>query len=330
MVSCVTKPPLVVKSTQIFPKLIPPRLKKGDTIGLIAPGSPFSDQLLGRAHEHLSKMGFKVKESKNLHAKYGYVAGSDEERIKDIHEMFRDQGINGIWCIRGGYGTSRLLPYLDYELIRNNPKVIIGYSDITALLQGIHINTGLVGFHGPVAASEMTDYTLVTNNLILRQHLQKYQIHAAHERPEGMEYIPRVIRAGTCKGELAGGNLSLLAALAGTPYQLDATGKLVFIEEVGEKPYRVDRMLTQLLQSANLDKASGIILGIFSNCEAKEDDFSLTLQQTLDDRLGKLGIPVYYGFSFGHINNMCTLPVGIKASFDTSRPVLTLLEPTVA
>ena len=327
MISCATRESLnSEKATPTMKKIIPRTLRMGDTIGLIAPGSPFSEKVYKRAITHLESLGLKIKESKNLHKSYGYLAGKDEDRVNDIHQMFKNPEVSGIWCIRGGYGTTRLLPDLDYELIKANPKVLIGYSDITALLNAIYLKTGLAGFHGPVAASEMTAYTYENVYSQLFNNNSKSTVKQFIPEGEGEEYKPVVIRPGKMSGELIGGNLSLLAAMAGTEFELDAKGKILFIEDVGEKPYRIDRMLTQLRQTANLKHATGILLGVFNGCQPGENDQSLPLIDTLKDRLGDLEIPVYYGFSFGHIDNNCTIPIGAKASFDTEKPILNILE----
>lgn len=308
-------------------KLIKPRrLKRGDVIGLITPGSYITDTALEKAVSNLEALGFRVKLGQNIRARHGFVAGTDEQRLSDLHDMFSDQEVAGIWCARGGYGCSRLLPMLDYKLIRRHAKVLIGYSDITALIQAIHQQTGLVGFHGPVAASDMTDYTAHYFSEVVMEGraplvISRPGVSAADETNPSF-----VIREGQCRGVLAGGNLSLLAALSGTPYALDATHKLLFVEEVGEAPYRIDRMLTQLKQSTDIKAASGLAFGIFSDCEATDPESSLSLRQTLEGQIAGLGIPSDYGHQIGHIADLCTLPVGIMASLDTRSRQITLLE----
>lgn len=310
----------------------PRRLRKGDTIGLISPGSYLDDEGLQKAVTNLESLGFRVKMSANIRAERGFTAGTDAQRLADLHAMFADPQVAAVWCARGGYGCSRLLPGIDFRLIRKNPKVLIGYSDITALLQAIFLRTGLICFHGPVGASEFTDYTREQVTALLMDGKAPFTILPAPANGEAADeaFRPLVIRAGRASGPLAGGNLSLLAAMAGTPYGLDVRNKLLFIEDIGEKPYRIDRMLTQLRQSARLSEAAGIILGIWADCEAGPDERSLTLRQTLADRLGDLGIPVAYGFSFGHIDHQCTLPLGINAEMDAENRTITILEPTVA
>ena len=330
LISCAPQSIIYRKTPHKNQTVKPEKLKEGDIIGLIAPASPFLEEQFKRATDQILSLKFRVKYGKNLNEKYGYLAGSDQQRVDDIHAMFADPDVKAIWCIRGGYGTTRLLHLIDFDLISRHPKLLIGYSDVTALLQAIFIKTGMVGVHGPVAASEFTDYTQ-EHFLDLVTKVQDKSVIRRFDNDEEAESgnKPQIIRSGKMEGELAGGNLSLLAALAGTEFQLNAKGKLVFIEDVGEKPYRIDRMLTQLLHTAKLDQAVGIILGVFEDCEAGENNRSLSLIETFKDRLGNLGIPVYYGFSFGHIENMCSIPIGIKASFDPDKNELTLLESAV-
>ena len=320
-----------VQSTSNITKstIKPKRLKSGDRIGLITPGSYIADDALEKAVQNLEKLGFKVELGKNIRAKRGFNAGTDAQRLEDLHTMFRNKDIDGIWCARGGYGCSRLLPYIDYKLLQNNPKVLIGYSDITALLQAIYLKTGLVGFHGPVGASEMTEYTQKEFVSVVMEGVSPHRIELPGSQPEEAVYQAYPLKAGKAKGALIGGNLSLVVSLAGTAFQIDFRDKLVFLEDVGEKPYRLDRMLTHLRQSYQLSNASGIALGVFNGCEAKADDLSLSLKETLSDRLSDLDCPSFYGFSFGHIDNNCTLPIGILAEMDTQKQSLTLLEPAV-
>lgn len=304
------------------------RLKPGDKVGLITPGSAISEEGLQEAISNIQALGLKTELGQHLGAKHGYIAGTDEERLSDLHTMFRRTDIDAIWCVRGGYGCSRLLPNIDYGLIKKNPKLLIGYSDITALLNAIYEKTGLVGIHGPVGASSPTDYSLQYLKAVAMEGTAplKIVLSQANQAEEDDLFEPAVIQAGTAEGALVGGNLSLLAAMAGTDFQPKVADKLVFIEDVGEKPYRVDRMLTQLRQAYALEKAAGLALGIFAGCEADEGDDSLSLKECLQDRLGDLGIPVMYGFSFGHIENQCCLPVGVRARMDTASQTITLLE----
>lgn len=311
----------------------PPRLKKGDTIGLISPGSDIKEKELSESITNLEKLGFKVKPGKNVLAKYGYLGGTDKERSDDINEMFADKEVNGIVCTRGGYGCGRLLPYLNYDLIKENPKVLIGYSDITSLLYGIFAKTGLVCFHGPVGISTYNDYSTSCFVDTLMNKNDYLALFNAAETNNDKAYNTVTIKDGIGRGRLVGGNLSLVVSVMGTPYDIDLKDKILFLEEIGEEPYRIDRMLTQLLISGNLEKAKGIALGVFNNCDIKKDNpefsNSLSLIDVLKDRLSSLNIPIVYGMSFGHITNKMTLPFGVEAELNTHEQSLTFLESPV-
>jgi muramoyltetrapeptide carboxypeptidase len=309
----------------------PPRLRAGMTVGLIAPASSFSPEKLTAARQNLSALGLNIRESAHLHAKNGYLAGTDAQRLEDLHWAFSDPEIDAVWCIRGGYGCSRLLPLIDFDLIARNPKVLIGYSDITALHLAIQQHTGLVTFHGPVAASEFPENTLRHFRSVLMEPVLGYtvKIPDAADLPQDEAYQPFVITPGQATGKLSGGNLTLLAALVGTTFAPSYKNKIVFIEDVGEQPYRIDRMLTQMLQGSDLAKAAGIVLGVFADCKPKGDSPSLTLRETLRDRLADLGMPVAYGMPFGHVAHQMTFPYGIQAALDTTLGQLTLLETAV-
>ncbi|NUO02984.1 MAG: LD-carboxypeptidase [Saprospiraceae bacterium] len=306
----------------------PRRLRSGDLIGLTTPGSYIPDGALEKAVKNAESLGFRVKLSKNIRAKRGYNAGTDAQRLEDLHELFADKEVAGIWCARGGYGCTRLLPKLDYSLIRRNPKALIGYSDVTALLLAIFRETGLITFHGPVAASDLTEYSRARFKAVLMEPQQEILISI----PEALtsqvkpEYQSKTIRGGKASGVLSGGNLSLLASLAGTPHSPDFSGKIVFMEDVEERPYRIDRMLTQLRQACNLEKAAGIVMGVFIDCLPEDDVPSLTLMETLEDQLAGLGIPVVYGMPVGHISNQCVLPVGVSVNLNADQKTLTLSE----
>ena len=307
----------------------PKRLKKGDTLGVIAPSSSLPPHVVERAIKNLEGLGFKLKIGKNCRNQRGYLAGTDAERLEVLHWAFSDPEVDAIWCIRGGYGATRLLPHIDYKLIKKHPKILIGYSDITALHVAIFQQTGLVTFHGPVGTSDQTDYTKqhVLDVLMNPTYPYKVELSAENQAKTSNLFKTEVISAGKCRGQLIGGNLSLLSAMAGTPYALrDLKGKILFMEDIDERPYRVDRMLVQMLQSHNFKELAGIGLGVFEGCNPKTDENSLSLMDTFKDLLGGLGIPVFYGLSFGHISNQFTLPVGIEAELDTEGGTLTFLE----
>jgi muramoyltetrapeptide carboxypeptidase len=312
---------------------LPQRLHEGDQVGLITPASYIEDDGLQKAVTNLESLGLKVVMGKHLRKVYGSLAGTDQERLDDLHRMFANPAIRAVWCARGGYGTPQLLPYIDYKLIRKNPKVFVGYSDITALHCAFERHSHLLSFHGPLGSSTLTDYT--------RQHLRQTLFEGQPQQAiavsndqlklaeEVTTYQPTVIRAGQAEGPLTGGNLSLLASLAGTAYAPDIRGRILFMEDIGEKPYRIARMLTTLRQAWPLEKVAGIALGVFSDCEAKPGSRSLTLLETLKDRLGDLPVPIIYGLSFGHIDDMSTLPIGLNARMNTTDRSLTLLNAAV-
>lgn len=329
---------------EIPPFIKPPRLRKGDTLGLITPSHYAREAQLHTTIDNMRQLGFGVKYTDNMLVRKGYLAGTDAQRADDINQMFADKSVAGLMCVTGGYGTTRLLPHLDYDLIRQNPKPLIGFSDITGLLYGIHNKTGLIGFHGPVGDSDFNEYTLHYFKKVLMQP----QPSLVYAQPKGLTtedltplYLQgkavnisaperHMLNPGVAEGTLVGGNLTLVTSLCGTEYDLDMRGKIVFLEDVGEAPYRIDRMLTQLLLSPDkLRTAAGIVLGLFTNCEADESDASFTLAQVLQERLSGLGIPVLYGLHFGHIRRNATLPLGVKCRLDAGSKSVTLLETAV-
>jgi muramoyltetrapeptide carboxypeptidase len=265
---------------------------------------------------------------------WGNYGGTVAARIADLHAMFRDPEVKAIWAIRGGSGCISLLRHLDYRLIRTHPKILLGYSDITALHLAIHRHAGLVTFHGPVASSTPSDYATEHLLAVLTEPRESYTIPMSVENDrralEEPWYATRTVHEGVATGPLIGGNLSLVSALAGTPYAADFTGSLLFIEEVNEEPYRIDRWMTQLDLAVGFDKAAAIMIGICENCGPQGDGPSLTLDETLDVHLQPLRVPAVTGYSFGHIRNQFTIPVGVKGRLDTESRTVTLLEAGVS
>lgn len=312
----------------------PKRLAAGDTIAIIAPASGAEKDRFDAAVKMLEAMRYKVKVGKYARGDNGIFSGTDKERLHDLMWAFTDKDVDAVWCIRGGDGAPRLLPDIDFDVIKKNPKIFVGYSDITSLHVAISQATGLVTFHGPGASSTFSDYTKKNCFDLLTGAATPYKIEPADGNREKSKSSPlfetETITKGKCRGRLIGGNLSLLAALAGTPYALShLKGKILFIEDVNERPYRIDRMLTQLRQSADLRSVAGVALGIFDGCNPPDGKPSQTVQDVVKDRLGDLGVPVVYGLSFGHIRDQCTLPVGIEAELDAEDAALTLLESAV-
>ncbi|NWF90874.1 MAG: LD-carboxypeptidase [Ignavibacteriaceae bacterium] len=314
-------------------KIKPPRLIPGDTLGLAAPGSYISEDELKDSIANLEMLGFEVTYNERILSKTGYLAGDDKSRAAELHSMFADKKVKGIICARGGYGCQRILPMLDYDLIKMNPKVLIGYSDITALVNAIYLKTGLITFHGPVGISSFNEFSVKYFNEVLINPSANLILESAKGEDQKDDEKIQTIFSGKAVGELVGGNISVINSLIGTEFDFNAEGKIIFLEEIGEEPYRIDRMLTQLIQAGKFEKAAGIALGVFKNCEPKEKDpsfdSSFSLMEVLFDRLSRLNIPIIYGLSFGHIKNKFTLPVGIKAELDTMNQTITLLENAV-
>jgi muramoyltetrapeptide carboxypeptidase len=312
----------------------PPRLEPGDLVGIIAPGGHTSPRAIEKAVRNIESLGLRVKLGEHIHAVHGNYGGTVAQRLEDLHGMFADPQVNAIWAIRGGSGCISLLPQIDYELIRANPKVLIGYSDITALHLAINKHAGLVTFHGPVASSTFSEYAVAQLKNVLMTPQQRYTISMsqdnAHKALAEPQYTLRTVHGGQCTGHLTGGNLCLVSALEGTPYAADIKGAILFLEEVNEAPYRIDRMLMQLQLSQGLKNTAGVMLGIFENCENQDDDISLTLNQTVDQHLLPLQQTAVAGYSFGHIRHQFTIPMGVQATLDAEQQTLTLLEPAVS
>ncbi|WP_108425401.1 S66 peptidase family protein [Flagellimonas amoyensis] len=315
------------------PIIKPKKLKKGDTIGLVAPGYAIKPEVLQRALQTLEKMGFKTFHTQRIIGNHGYFSNTDEERAMDVNQMFANTEVDGILCARGGYGCTRILDRLDYNTIRNNPKALIGFSDITALIQAIYSETGLICFHGPVGSTLDDSYSQKYFKKILMKGKDVQPIKNVklkdQEFLENPEYERYVITPGSCQGELAGGSLTLVNALIGTPHEIDFTDKLVFLEDVEEAPYRIDRMLTQLIEGPTFSKAKGIMIGVCKGCDREKNDTNFTLKEVIMDRIAPLGIPAAYGMSFGHVPNNFTLPVGIQGAFNADEMGLELLEAAV-
>lgn len=312
----------------------PRRLRQGDLVGLVSPGGVLPDGGIEKRVANLESLGFKVRLGDHIRASYGGYAGTTQQRVADLHAMFRDPEVRAVWAARGGSGCLQLLPHLDYTLVRRNPKILIGYSDITALHLALYRRAGLVTFHGPTAGSTFTDFSVASMRAVLMEPrpqtvfaLADEHLRKAQAQPQ---FAPRTFRPGVAEGRLLGGNLSVLCAMLGTPFLPPAAGSLLFLEEIGEAPYRIDRMLTQLALSGVLTKAAGVLLGVFQKCEPTDGEPSLSLAETLAGQLEALRVPSAYGYSFGHVPHIYTLPVGIRARLDTAARTVTLLEPAVS
>ena len=310
----------------------PARLKPGDTVGLIAPANAFhlrSDVEL--ACGLVEALGLKPKLGANFTRRYGYLAGSDRERADDVNALFADPEVKGLLAGQGGWGCARLLPHLDFELIRRHPKALMGYSDLTALLLAVNARAGLVTFHGPNALSDWTAFTLDWARRVL---FEGEAPTFANALVDDKRLVPRrwrtqVVTPGRATGRLVGGNLTVLSHLVGTPYLPDFAGCLLFLEDVHEDLYRVDRMLTQLGQAGVLRQARGVVFGTCKDCNPGEGYGALTLEELLDDHVKPLGVPAYAGAQIGHIDDQFTVPLGVRAELDAEAGTLRLLEPAV-
>lgn len=314
----------------------PKALKPGDTVGVITPSTYVSDplrlDLVPRTVEHF---GLKLKTGKNVKKRAGYLGGSIEERVADLHEMFADPEVKGIFCIRGGYGSPQLLDKIDYGLIRRNPKVFAGYSDITAMHLAIQRHAGLVTFHSPVVLSRFTDWTQEHfRSAIFTTGAERVIANPEERNPLRPVHPVRAIRPGKARGALIGGNLTLVSSLMGTPYEPDTRGKIFFLEDVGEEPYRIDRMLTQLRLGGKFDQCAGVVVGECVDCNPRQlqpgFESTFSLNEVLDDILGTLKVPVLSGLLIGHTDDQATLPVGVMAEMDADGGTLTILESGVA
>lgn len=311
-------------------KILPRRLVTGDLIGLVTPGSPITEEQLQETVVKLEGLGFKTYFRDSVLSQYGYFAGPDQERAGELMHMFGQAEVKGIWCVRGGYGSIRILNYLDFDQIRLNPKVFIGYSDITALLTAVYQQTGLVTFHGPLGISDFNPFTLESLESVIMdpQRHYRYPYERVENTEENPEYDLYTLNEGRAEGELIGGNISVLDSMIGSRFEPDFENRIAYLEEVEEKTYRVDKMLFHLLEATNLKKAAGIVMGVFGECNIN-DEPRLTLKQAIDDLLRPLQIPVSYGLSFGHIDKMVTIPNGIRARMNAARNSLRLMEPAV-
>ncbi len=302
----------------------PPRLSLGDTVALVSPASPPPDpKAIDHSVATLEKLGFKVVLAPNVRKRWGFLAGTDRERASDLMKMFANRKVKAIFCVRGGYGTARLLPLLDYDVIRQHPKIFIGYSDITSLHCAFLLKANLISFHGPMLNSELNkeDCPTFTRDGLLRTLLHFAAPGSVTQGYEGKTIS--VLRPGKAAGQLIGGNLSLLCTTLATPYQPSFKNKILFLEDLEEPPYRFDRMLTHLLNAGLLQQVSGIAIGINKGCEDPKAKDAKEYRQSLDDvlreRLLPLKVPVVTGLPFGHVLHNATLPFGARVTLDGDR-----------
>ena len=297
----------------------PNALNKGDYIGIVAPASGIEDMDISDAVQKLTNWGYKVKFSPNLFKQAGYLAGTDDMRAEDLNTFFADDEVKAILCLRGGYGSSRILDKLDYDLIAHHPKMLIGYSDITALHAAIWQKVHMATFHGAMVI-DINDSSLNYTDYSLKHGLASENVSEDGVFPLPDNWQVEVLNEGTASGRLIGGNLSVIASLCGTPYELDGTGNILFIEEVSEDSYVIDRMLEQLWQNGLLKKVNGIVVGTLRHCEPTEEQaYDYSVKQVFAHYAKLANIPVLYNMPIGHgpINGF--LPLGVKATIKADK-----------
>ena len=311
----------------------PPRLSAGARVALVAPAGPLLERDdLTRAEALCRALGYEPLLSPEAAGHYGYLAGPDQARLQDLNAALRDPTIDAVWCVRGGYGSTRILDRVDWDALSRRPKPLIGFSDITALLVGAVVRAGVVAFHGPVARAAMPAFSRRHFELVLTRAEPAGRLGRLPHPAEVL--VPRqdriaTLAAGVAEGPLLGGNLSLIQCLLGTAYAPDFAGAILFLEDVGEELYRVDRMLAHLRAAGALDRLAGVAVGRFTELARRGADGALGFDEVLGTYLEPLGIPVAYGFPVGHIDDQWTLPLGVRARLDASAGELELLEAAV-
>lgn len=298
----------------------PRALKPGDTIGLAAPAGILPDYAeFDRMKKDLESLGFQVVFGEFVNQRHGYFAGKDYERALDLNRFFADPEIDGIIAVRGGWGCSRILPYLDFDQIREHPKVFCGFSDNTTLHMALLAYSGLISFHGPNGASEWNSFTKTSFKEVVIDGFTS--VYRSRSRVQ-------TIAPGRATGRLIGGNLTILTTSLGTSYEPDFTGTLLFLEDIGEAPYKIDRMLTHLSRAGALQKINGLIFGKCTDCGSSSGG-GFNLNSVLKDHILPLGIPAISGVDIGHEPDNLTIPVGVEAELDADNGVFSLAEPGV-
>lgn len=300
------------------------KISFGDTIGVISPAGALDPAEIKNGLGFIKSLGFNIKEGSHIYDKLGYLAGCDSHRASDVMEMVMDKDVKMILCIRGGYGSMRLLPFINFQAIAENPKIFAGFSDITVFLNSISKKCGLTTFHSPMCNSDFTDEHTLKSFINTIMHGDSPYII---KNPEGYESKSNSLEKA--KGKLVGGNLSLICSLIGTPYEIDLENNILFIEEVNEIPYRIDRLLTQLLLTGKLQKCSGFILGQFTNCSLPHYNRSFTLEEVINDRILSLNKPTLMNFMSGHSYPRLTLPIGAEVILDCEHKLINVTEPVL-
>ncbi|MFU8812385.1 MAG: S66 peptidase family protein [Balneolaceae bacterium] len=303
------------------PLIKPKRLSPGDTLGLVAPaGIVFEDADFERMERVLTRFGLRVMFAENVRQRERYFSGTDKDRAEGVMAMFTNPDVDGIMAVRGGWGCARIVPYLDFDVIRANPKVYCGFSDNTTLHHAMRAFSGLQTFHGPNGNSEWTHLTRTSfRDVIMEGKAARFQSNRAVE----------TIRTGTARGRLLGGNLTILTTTLGTPYQPELDGAILFLEDIGEPPYKIDRMLTHLHRAGVMQEIRGLIFGTCTNCN-DGGGLNFTIQELLHHHTRELNIPVMYNADLGHDDDNFTIPQGALAEMDADAGTFTLTEPAVS
>lgn len=315
-------------------RLLPPRLREGDTVGLVCPAGFVGDRFgLQEVEETVRAMGLVPKAAQHLLSRHGYLAGTDEQRAGDLMAMFADDSVRAIFAVRGGWGCQRLLPLLDFEAIARKPKLLVGSSDVTALHLALAARTGMPSIHAPNAAHSWP----LSAWRQFRSLAFDGGTPTMSVEPDGAARLARrggrvrTFGGGKARGRLLGGNLSVLSAMVGTPYLPDFTGAILFLEDTNEAEYRIDRMLTQLGQAGVLGAVAGVIFGQCTNCSNPGTSYgNFTVYEVMDQHFARLGVPAFQGVQFGHVSDTISLPVGVTAEIDADAGSIRLLEPAVA
>jgi len=319
-------------------RIFPPALQQGDTIALVVPASAVKRERIELAIQRLEEKGFRVKTYGDIYRKLGYLAGDDETRVDELMQAFADPEVAAVFPARGGTGVTRLLDMLDYSEIRKHPKILTGFSDITALHLAIQSQTGLVTFHSPNPMDGLgkpEGMTKISSRTYWRALLaESYQnsLQASYKvlANDSERSQLSTLVSGIAQGQLVGGNLALICSVMGTPYEIETQGNILFLEDVDEPPYRIDRFLSQLRLAGKLDVLNGVVLGQFTGCEPKSENSSLSLPEIFDHYFADLGIPVLQNFPVGHSPDNATLPLGVEVELDANHRQLTILERPVS
>ncbi len=297
----------------------PEKLKRGATIGLISTSSPIPEEHVSQCRDVIESLGFKVKMADNLAvSKGGYMAGEETARARWVNQMFADPEVSAIFCVRGGDGGNRIVDMIDLDIIRANPKIFVGYSDVTSLHLLFNQQCGLVTFHGPMVFSNMVDRFDEETRTAFFSCINADEAYRYCE-PKGLQL--GVGRRGQARGPLTGGNLTVMCASLGTPYEIDVKEKILFIEEIGEHIGSQDRLIYQLRNAGKLAEAAGILLGQFTRCRQDEKNYDIV--NIVQEATEGMDIPVMYNVQSGHDFPMICLPMGAVCAMDTEKRTVT-------